>query len=170
MAKLPEPQRRNIGLAGPLRTIVARQASPPKFERISTEQRQKIAKNGSDVRKYRDERAKWEAPAVAPVVAPPASERKGTAARPTESRGTPPPPVKAPGQKEGAVHAAPIVAPRDVHLTRPERVTIPKSPIVAKPVVQSGKGQKAPAQPSAERKRQAEPSKGQQKEKDKKKD
>jgi hypothetical protein len=170
MAKLPEPQRRNIALAGPLRTVVERQASPPKFEQISTEQRQKIAKNGSEVGKFRDARAKWEAPGVTPVATPPAGERKGQATQPTEKKGPARPPVEARGQKGGAAPAAPVVAPRDVHLTRPERVTIPTPPIVGKPVVESGKVQKTPASPSAEHKRQAEPSKGKQKEKDKKKE
>jgi hypothetical protein len=170
MGKLPEPQRRTIGLAGPLRTIVERQASPPKLEQINTEQRQKIAKSGSDVRRFRDERVKWEAPAVAPSVAPRAGESKGRVTPPAENRGSTMPPVEARGQKGGAEHAAPIVSPRDVHLTRPERVRISTSPIVGKPIVESGKVKKTPPAPSGERKRQAEPSKGEQKKKEQKKE
>ncbi len=170
MSKLPEPQRRDIALAGPLRPIVERQASPPKFEQINTEQRQKIAKKGSDVRKFRDERAKWEAPTAAPRVTPPAGEPKGHVTQPTENRGSATSPVQARGQKGGAEHEAPIVAPRDVQVTRPERVKIPTPPIIGKPVVESGKVQKTPPQPSGERNRQAEQSKGKQKEKEKKKE
>jgi WXXGXW repeat (2 copies) len=160
--KLPEPQRRAVALAGPVRAIAARQATPSKFEQINVEQRQKIASNGSQVRKFRDDRAKWETPAAAaPIpprvsapVPPPSNEHHGGATPPAESRGP----------------APAFAAPRPVAPTRPERVTIPQPPIVARPAAASDKSQKTPPPPSGERKHPVPPSKSDRKEKDPKKE
>jgi WXXGXW repeat (2 copies) len=154
-AKLPEPQRRGIELAGPMRTIVERQARPIAIERIDPGQRRKIAGNDTEVRKFRDERAKWEAPAPAPsATPPPTGERRETTKPPTEAKRPTPP----------------ATAPREVRATRPERVAVPVPPIVARPVVQAGKVQNTPRAPSAEAKRQAAPQKAKPKPKDKKKE
>jgi hypothetical protein len=146
--KLPVQQRRPIQIAGPMKSIVRQQVSPPKFEPIDAEQRRQLAKNGPEVTKFRDERAKWEVPAGPRPAPPPTAERKAPVAQPPENRGP------------ATEHAPPIVAPRGVPPARPERVTIPKPPIVAKPNVESGKVQKTPQPPSGEKKRQAEQSKG----------
>jgi hypothetical protein len=143
-ARLPEPQRRNIQLAMPLRTVVAGNASPMKFEQINTETRQKTAKRGFEANKFRDQRAKWETPAGAPPAVTPPGGRKGTVITP----GQPREPVAMPGETRrppSAAQDAPRpVAPREVRLTRPERVPIPPPPAVGRPVGKAGKAPKAP--------------------------
>jgi hypothetical protein len=147
-ATLPESQRRSVELAAPLRTVVARQTIPLNLDRMTDETRQRIAKKGTEVQKYRDQRVKWEAPAAAPPVArtnpssPPASGNR--------------PAIPAEVHPAVTEHAPPSGAPREVHLTRPERVRIPSSPVVDKPVAQWGKTRKAPPPtPNGERKSQA---------------
>lgn len=153
VARLPEPQRRSASLAGPLVIVVQRQASPPKFQKIDNEQRQKIARNGSDVRKFRDERVKWEAPAASHSMKPVAGESTGHVTPPAAPTGN-----------------APAVSPHPVQRSMPERVKIPAPPIVGKPAAHSGSQQKEPQSPAAERKHQGEPSKGQQKNGDNRKE
>jgi hypothetical protein len=141
--KLPVQQRRAVQVAGPMKTIVRQQATPTKFDPIDSDQRRQLAKNGPEVSKFRDQRAKWEVPSGAPP-----AERKVPVDRPPDTRGP------------ATEHAPPIVAPRGVSPTRPERVAIPQPPIVGKPNVQAGKVQKAPQPPSGEKKREAAQSKG----------
>jgi hypothetical protein len=169
VAKLPEPQRKDVQVARPMKTIVRQQQSPLKFEPIDTQQRQKIAKNGPDVSKFREQRAKWEVPATPPSAAPPAVERKEPAAQPPESTRAAPPPGEARAQKGAGPHPPAIIPPREVPATRPERVNVPTPPIVAKPNAATGKPQKTPQSPAGERKRQAEQSKGNPKDKKKEK-
>jgi len=61
VARMPEAQRSNVELARPLQTVVQSNASPLKYEQINTDTRQRIARQATDVHKFRDERVKWEA-------------------------------------------------------------------------------------------------------------
>jgi hypothetical protein len=163
MVKLDEPQRRAIQVAGPMKTIVRRQAAPPKFEPIDTQQRQKLARNGPDVSRFRDQRAKWEGPASphnAPVAQLPENRTPAPPPPQLPQNRTPAPPGEARGRKAPDEHGPPMVAPRAVPPTRPERVAIPTSPIAANPNRANGPAQKVPQPPPGERKRQAEQSKG----------
>jgi hypothetical protein len=145
-----------------MKTIVARQPAPVKFERIDMQQREKLAKNGPDVSRYRDQRAKWEGPATPPPPLPSA----GAHNQPVPEL----PPNRRPVTPPAEAHGPPMVAPRAVPPTRPERVPIPASPIQAKPDRAAGTTHKAPQAPSGERNRQAEQSKGDKKNSKDKKD
>ncbi len=172
VARLPEPQRRGVELAGPLRTVVARESNPLKLERITNVTREKIAVKGADVRKYRDERVKWETPAAARPASPPAAERSARAVAPGGPKGPPEPSREARASTGSPEHAPPAAAPRQAAPTRPERVKIPTSPVADKPVSQWGKSRKAPPPtPSGERKSQGKaPTKERQDEKGGKKE
>lgn len=152
-AKMPQAQRRDFELAQPLHTIVERKASPLKFKQIKSEARQKIAQQATDVHKFREDRVKWETTKTmdAKVVRPPA-EHKGPATSPREHKEPAPSPVEHKGpvttpreHKEPVTspveHKGPVKAsgenpsrsaPREVHITKPERVKVPAPPIVGK--------------------------------------
>ncbi len=172
VARLPEPSRREAQLAVPLRTLVQTKATPLRFKPIDNGARMKIASGGSQVRKFREARAKWEAPAPGAAPAAPApppaarpGERRGQAAR-SEAEGGPAkaaiPETK--GRTAVTETRPPAVAPRETRPTRPERVRIPAPPVVGKTTAASGKSRNAPPpQPSSERKTQTERPKEKQK-------
>jgi hypothetical protein len=143
-ARMPEAQRRNFELAKPLRTIVASKETPLKFEQINTDARQKIARQETDVHKFTEERVKWEA--------------AGATNPPAEHRG----PVTPPTEREGRVRPAEentpaLVPPREVHLTKPERVKIPvPPPIVGKPGTPGDVKKGPPPRPTDEQKLKTE--------------
>jgi len=56
LAKLPEPQRRAYQFVQPMTVAVTRRETPLKFERINTDARQKISRQATAVRTFRDER------------------------------------------------------------------------------------------------------------------
>jgi hypothetical protein len=159
-ATMPEAQRKNFEVAKPLRTIVERKASPLKFEQINTDARQKIAKQETDVHKFAEERVKWEAPGAAN----PPTERKGPVTPPAERKEavTPPteheaPVTRAAERKEAVTPAAEqtpaLVPPREVHLTKPERVKIPvPPPVVGKPGTRGDVKEAPPPRPTDEQK------------------
>ena len=152
---MPVAQRKNIEVARPIsRDVVARQPSPVRYEQINTETRQDVARQGTEVRKYRDERVKWERPAPSTAPAP--------ARTPPAAPAPAPPTTTRPG-------AEPVrAAPREVRPNQSERVSIPASPVVGKPAAQAGGAQKArPAAPDNERKYQEGQPRGQQKDKKK---
>ena len=169
-ARMPEAQRRNVELARPLPTIVDRKSSPLRYERINTDSRQKISRQAADTNKLRDERARWEArrrsnpaPAQRPArttVTPPAEHRRENTP-PAVRRDTAPPPaererVRTPQTDRRGTTTPPTepapVPPRQIHLTKPERVRIPiPPPTVGKPVKSPGVVDKGPpARPSDE--------------------
>ncbi|MDD4890569.1 MAG: hypothetical protein PHU85_11655, partial [Phycisphaerae bacterium] len=137
VAKMPEAQRRNVELARPVQTIAASTASPLKFERINNDDRQKIAKQATDVHKFRDERVKWEATGKTDpkAVRPPADHRDPVT-----------PPVDHKGPATPPVDRTPVVdPPREVRAIQPERVKLPvPPPIVGKPGTTPGDVEKGP--------------------------
>jgi hypothetical protein len=64
LAKLPEPQRRNLRMAEPIRAFVADKKSPLKFGNIKTNAQEKLSRQSTDVHKFRKERSRWESPAT----------------------------------------------------------------------------------------------------------
>ncbi len=198
-ARMPEAQRRNVELARPFQTIVARKSSPIRYERINTDTRQRISRQAADTYKLRDERVQWEAsksrtpdavrhPAEArgnpsaehrgPVtpsvdrgrgtVTPPVDRGRGTVTPPVDrstgtvtpsvdrGRGTVTPPVdrsKGPERPSAGQSDAPV-PPRQVHLTKPERVRISSPPPAAvRPGRTPGDVEKGPPdRPNDERK------------------
>jgi hypothetical protein len=127
LGKMPEAQRRNVELARPLATFAASKASPLRFERINSDARQKITRQASDVQKFREERGKWEA-----------------------TGSTHPQAVKRSGE-----HTPGLVPPREVHLNQPERVKIPRPPIVGKSGHSSGGEKGPPPRPADEERHRA---------------
>jgi hypothetical protein len=120
VAKLPESQRRNLQIARPLTAVVNSKETPLKFEHINNDVRNKLTVQATDVHKFRDERSRWEfAPAGQKTVQPP-TEHIGTVTQPTEHKE-----LVSPSTESKTT----FVPPREVHLTRPERVNIPSPPI-----------------------------------------
>jgi hypothetical protein len=149
-AEMPQAQRRNFELAKPLRKIVASKESPLKFEQIDTDARQKITKQGTDVHKFGEERVKWEATGATNLPA----EHTGPVTPPAEHKE----PVTLPTEHEGPVtpaaeHTPALVPPREVHLTKPERVKIPvPPPIVGKSGTRGDVKEGPPPRPTDEQK------------------
>ena len=140
-ARMPESQRREVRIASPLSTVVAEERTPLKFKEIRTEARQRVSKEATSVYRFGEARSRWESPAAGPETVRSPTERERPMTPPTgrresetpsrEHRG---PAVSSPGHGERAAPSAErgptFVPPREVNLTRPERVTIPKPPIV----------------------------------------
>ena len=61
--RLPEPQRRNFQMAQPLTTFAASKTTHLKFEHINAKSQRKITTQATAVRKFGDERNRWESPA-----------------------------------------------------------------------------------------------------------
>ncbi len=60
----PDPLRRGVPIARPLNDAVSGGKSPMKFERISTDTRQQLSRQSDHMRKYLDDRTRWESPAA----------------------------------------------------------------------------------------------------------
>ncbi|MCX7001653.1 MAG: hypothetical protein NTV22_00085 [bacterium] len=161
LAKLPEAQRSAFQVAQPIAVAVTRK-TPLKFERINTDERQKISKQATAVRTFRDERTRWETTAATPKagqapkagkvagpqVGKPAKESSGVVAgpgaktvQPPKERGgavTAPGPatVRPPQQGAGAV-AAPSPKTAQPPKERSATVTAP-SPKTAQPPKERG--------------------------------
>jgi len=204
-AKLPEPQRRSLQMAEPLRTAITHKATPLKFEPVKSSEQKKIARQATDVHKFREQRDRWESSAashkaIQPLSEPkaamtpvperkePASverkstaggpvERKEPASAPVERKSTPTGPVErkepAPASverkspvtaptvsrpaegKDSATarteRTSPLVSPRELKVTKPETVKIPKPPIVGKAATENKREVSPPPKPVQER-------------------
>ncbi len=113
-AKLPELQRRNLQIAQPLNRVVARRTTPLKFEPVSSSEQKKITRQATDVRKFGDQRTRWESPAVSRRTVGPLTERKEIVKPPAEHKE---PTVGSPERKAPASppveHKEPTVGPRE---------------------------------------------------------
>ena len=120
-AKLPEPQRGSIQMARPMSAVVADKSAPMKFEQIKADARQKLSREVTDVRKFGEERSRWESNRGQ------RAEDKGQTIRPpstgTEARGQRP---EVRGQR--AEDRGLSIRPRN----ESERVKTPSSPIADK--------------------------------------
>ena len=125
LAKMPEPQRRAQQVPRLLSLVVTSGQNPLKFERIEPDAREQIATQASQIHKFREERNRWEAAA---------EDRPKAVESPTE--------VKRP--------VGPT-SPREVRATRPEKVRIPKPPIVGRPDGSRKPEFALPAMPQEER-------------------
>ena len=70
LAKLPEPQRRDVRMAEPMSAFVAAKTTPMKFEHINNDVRNKLATRSTDVDKFRQDRSRWESPTAERKTAP----------------------------------------------------------------------------------------------------
>jgi hypothetical protein len=109
---MPEPQRRGVEFVRPLQTVVTDTSTRVRFEQMAPDARQRIAKSGSDVHKYRQERRTWEAPPAVAQPTPPSRENRG----PNVSH----------------QQAPPAPARHQVRATRAERVKVPPPPTVVR--------------------------------------
>ena len=152
LAKLPEPQRRAFQVAQPITVAATSRAAPLKFEQINPAARQKISKQATAVRTFRDERNRWESTAAAPKTVKPPKERGGTVTPPVERTET----VKPPRERGDTVTppAEPrepaSVPPREARVRQPERVRIPAPPIVGNSDVPEISQKGPPARPDYE--------------------
>jgi hypothetical protein len=134
-ARLPEPQRRNLRMAQPLTDVVAASKEVPlKFEHINTKAQQKLTTQTTAVHKFREDRIHWESTSAGQKTIQPPTEHKGPVTPLTGHKELAPPPAE---HKDSVTppteHTSPLVSPREVRVTKPEKVKIPKSPIVGKP-------------------------------------
>ncbi len=152
-------------------------ATSMKFETIKPEAQRAIAKQAADDNKFREERKGWETVAQAPKASQPITpvkEPKHSVAVPggpkepvtpskevRPSKVTPPkkpkptPASAEPKSRPGpsTEREAPFVAPRQVQVTKPERVKIPAPPISSRAAVKEN----PPARPVSEEKPNADP-------------
>jgi hypothetical protein len=169
LARLPEAQRKEIRMAEPINTVVNEKKTAFKFERIKPDTMQKINTDATEVRKYRDERSKWESnkgrtpefkdQKVQVKEQPQIKEQKmdNKETRPQEkeqkmeNRNTRPPEreqkaenkdVRPPQQNEQKVQS-----PKE-----PERIKVPPSPVVEKHSVMNVFRKGPPSRPSDEQK------------------
>jgi len=150
--KMPEARRKDIRIAEPIDKVVADKKSPMKFESIKADARQKLSKDSTDLRKFGDDRSKWESSPAPKKSGQPNIERRGPATQPTERKESVTPPTERKGpvsppteHKESATpspqqkeQAAPSPErrsrgpQRDDNVTQPDQVKIPSPPIAGK--------------------------------------
>jgi hypothetical protein len=163
-AKAPELQRRNLQIAQPLNRVIARRTTPLKFEPVSSSEQKRITRQATDVRKFGDQRVRWESPSVSRRTIGPLAERKEVVKPPVEHKEPTAGPLerKAPTtgptapteRKAGPApteHAPPFVAPRELKVTKPETVRIPRPPIIGRAVTPSRQEVGTPSNPTEER-------------------
>ncbi len=76
IAKMPQDRRRDIRIAESYDRVVANKQSPMKFERIRSEEKRKITKQSTEVRRFGEERSRWEASKTETRASTPTVERR----------------------------------------------------------------------------------------------
>jgi hypothetical protein len=161
-ARLPGPQRENLQIA---RTFTARTTSL-RLEPLKSAERKKITRQATDVHKFGEQRHRWESPATSHrTVAPlpqskaggaPLAERREQMRPPGERKdATTPPATPAPREGKSSVatrteHTPEFVSPRDVKMTKPETVRIPRPPIIGRSISENRQEVGPPSKPDAE--------------------
>jgi len=150
-ARLPEKDRNQVQVARPMKEVVAAKTTPFKFDAVDAKTRAAAASQAKEVHAYKDQRAQWESPAVAPkavtapkeVTAPKAIVTPKEVVVPKEPVPAPPREVVAPKEpvptilRELPKPPAKEAAPPEKTLT-PDRGAVGKGP-PAGPAVQPGK-------------------------------
>ena len=141
MAKLPEAKRKDIQMARTMDKVIADKKTTMKFEPIKADTRQKISTGATDLRKFGDERSKWESSPASTKSGGPNIERSGQTTQPTEQKA---------GPAAGTDNKTRNVSVQETKRSQSEQVKIPSPPIVGK---QEGFFNKtSPSQPDNERK------------------
>jgi hypothetical protein len=162
-AKLPEAKRNDIRMAESFDKVVANKKSTMKFEPVKKDEMQKISKQSTDLRKFGDNRSRWESsPAPTKSGQPNVMEHKGPSTQPTERKETVTPPAErkqpiTPSSEQQRGQAPPSTerktpgpSHQENNATKSDRVNIPSPPIVGK---QEGVFRKeTPSQPADEHK------------------
>ena len=147
LARLPEPQRRALQVAQPISVAVTSRKTPLKFERINTAEQQRISKQATAVRTFRDERNRWESPAAVSKPVPPSKERKDTVPAPADRRQVVPPPVErkdtAPADRRQVV--PPPTERKDTAPAPADRRQVVPAPMERKGTAPAPAAQRAPA-------------------------
>lgn len=153
-AKLPEPQRKDVRMARPLSEVAARKDTPLKFEPVRSTEQKRITRQADSVRKFGDQRTRWETPAAKKPATPAPESKKG--ANPPSGHKEPTP--ASTEHKDPAGPAAskptdhgPAPATSRMMPTKPETVKIPKPPLVGRSVGEGRREGSLPPKPTEER-------------------
>ena len=144
VARAPELRRKSMLIAAPLSEVSTRREAPIRFEKIDSARRESLGAKGKELAKFRDERVKWEStpdkvgrvelPKDRPRISPepgkqPVQQPKRVGGgEPTDERTKPP---------QKAVER-PKAQPREERSSgqpvsaMPQRVKVPRSPVVGK--------------------------------------
>jgi hypothetical protein len=163
-ARLSEASRKQMRIAEPMDKIVAEKKSPMKFEPIKNDARQKISKESTDIRKFGEDRSRWESSKAPPKSGQPDIQRRGPSTQPTERKEQ----VTAPTERRQPSAPSPEQKPQTPPSTdrktgspshqdnkvtqQPQRVDIPSPPIVGK---REGVFKGPPSRPADEQKTDA---------------
>jgi hypothetical protein len=143
VARAPEPRRKSLLIAAPLSEVSSRREAPIRFEKIDSARRESIGAKGKELAKFRDERVKWEStpdkvgrvelPKDRPRISPEPGKqpveqpKKIDTNRPTDDQTKPPQKAverpKAPPREE---------RPAGQPESAPQRVKVPRSPVVGR--------------------------------------
>jgi hypothetical protein len=139
LAKLPEARRQSLQIAQPLAVVVSSKAAPLKFQTISNDTRNNIAKQAIQVNRFREDRSRWESPAAEPKTNQPPVDQKDPVIRPPGRQQ----PVTPTPERKGPVVAPPdqkqpVTAPPDHN--SPANPPVPFRPPTSPPI-----GTQAPA-------------------------
>ncbi len=130
-AKLPEPQRRNVEIARPLKVDIERRRTPLKFEPVNRVEERRINRQATDVRKFGDERHRWESSAVSHKTVEPLAKAKEATKPPAVERKEPTP---APGERKVTPRPlGPSLPAERKAATPPSTERKPASPAPAEP-------------------------------------
>jgi len=140
-----QPNRRfERPLVEPVRSFASSQHTPLKFERINQAERQQIAVKAADVHQFREQRSQWESsketqrtPTLSPSHSP--ETRTSRPLAPTVDERT-----------ANRSKSAAFVPARPVHVTEPERVTVPNLPRIPQPAESRFIPKQPPSHPTQE--------------------
>jgi hypothetical protein len=177
LTRLPEPQRRNLQMA---RTFSANaRTASLRLQTMKSAERKRIAQQATDVHKFGEQRNRWESPAESHRTVPPLPQPKEAVTPPAErkERATP---VKreeqarpstggkeplrtvlerrdTPASKEEKGSVTPktertpgFVSPREINVTKPETVKIPRPPIFGRSATGNRREVTPPSKPAGE--------------------
>jgi len=139
--RAPEKGHKNLMIGAPLKEFSKQKDAPIRFIKIDSKQRDSMNGKGKDLRKFKDERVKWESNKQ--------DEGKNKSNKNLQEQQSPP--IKQPKEtnisKQKNAKSKEI---KDSRKSEPEiiqRVKIPRSPIISNPNRDSGKGKKPPNMP-----------------------
>lgn len=148
LAKMPEAKRQDVRVAESINTVVKEKRTAFKFEQVKPEFRQNLPKQTTEVRRFTDERSKWES------VKGPKVETKEI--RPQEKGQKPEIKEARPQEKEQKPEVKQTPGPEKQQRVAPseesERVKVPPSPITEKRGALSIFRQGPPSRPNDEQK------------------
>jgi hypothetical protein len=139
ISRLPANRRPERPLAESIKTYAVSQHTTVKFQRLNDTDRRQIAAKATDVHALRTQRAQWEAP-------------KASAPRPASpAKPEPTPRKQEPAPKPAKITHTPAFVPaREVHVTQPERVSVPTTPRTPQPAQSHFIAKQPPSHPAQE--------------------